>query len=86
MHFGVCLSLQKSPPDVPGGRCRHAVLAAALADAKRIGSYLLTYAAVQIVSIVAAMSFDLLGPFVSHPHVCDVRSAHVVTRVIPAVA
>ena len=46
--------LKKSPPDVPGGKCRHAVLAAALADAKRTGSYFLTYAAVQIVSIVTA--------------------------------
>lgn len=56
MHFAFRrLSFwKKSPPDVPGGRCRHAVLAAALADAKRTGSYLLTYAAVQIVSIVTA--------------------------------
>jgi len=29
---------QKSPPDVPGGRCRHAVLAAALAGAMRTSS------------------------------------------------
>ena len=49
----VCVFFRKkSPPDVPGGRCRHAVLAAALAGAKRTGSYLLTYGAVRTVSIV----------------------------------
>jgi len=37
-HFGDFRSRKKSPPDVPGGRCRHAVLAAALAGAERTGS------------------------------------------------
>jgi hypothetical protein len=31
--FDFLVSQKKSPPDVPGGKCRHAVLAAALAGA-----------------------------------------------------
>ena len=47
----VRVSRKKSPPDVPGGKCRHAVLAAALAGAVRTGSLSLTYGLVQTVSI-----------------------------------
>ena len=59
-HSDDCLFWKKSPPDVPGGRCRHAVLAAALAGAKRTGSYLLTYGAVRTVSIVVAAKGSML--------------------------
>jgi hypothetical protein len=33
LHLGGFRVFKKSPPDVPGGKCRHAVLAAALAGA-----------------------------------------------------